>query len=195
MYADPLRRRRLLFIFSVNAYLLRGADIGYLATHVSLTELSSVDVKDIAMDRRRINELLVLSHNIISITLSMLTAHRVMSRHAEIMWLPFDDFCSGCRFAEGEETVIHFLCQCSCLARCKYRIFSSPAFSSGTELSSIKVKSFIKLSDWFSSVKYSCLKFAALVLTNFSLLGLEELDQCRDYLLLWCHNKPLCVLK
>ena len=28
--ADPLRKRRLLSTFSVNAHLLRGADIGYL---------------------------------------------------------------------------------------------------------------------------------------------------------------------
>ena len=53
MDANPLRERRLLFTFFVSVQLLRGADIGYLALHFisfhfSLTELSAIDVKDIA---------------------------------------------------------------------------------------------------------------------------------------------------
>ena len=64
--ADPLRKKKLLHTFFVNVHLLRGADTGYLALQtssawrnyhllmsrlfgspnlVSLTELSSVDVK------------------------------------------------------------------------------------------------------------------------------------------------------
>lgn len=107
------------------------------------------------MDRRRTNQLLGLGRGIISITVAMLTGHCVMGRHAERMRLPFNDFCRGCRSAEEEETVIHFLCQCPSLARCRYRLFGSPFLVSLTELSSIDVKdiaSFIKLSGWFSSV-------------------------------------------
>ena len=45
--ADPLLKRRLLSTYFVNAYLLRGADIGYLIIG-SLTELSFINVKDMA---------------------------------------------------------------------------------------------------------------------------------------------------
>ena len=36
---------------------------------------------------------------------------------AERVWLPFNDFCLGCRSAKEEETVICFLCQCLILLR------------------------------------------------------------------------------
>ena len=45
--ADPLRKRRLLSNFFVSARLLTAVDIGYLAPH-SLTELLSIDIRDIA---------------------------------------------------------------------------------------------------------------------------------------------------
>ena len=43
--ADPLRKRRLLSIFFVNARLLLGTDIGYLSPQF-LTELPSIDIKN-----------------------------------------------------------------------------------------------------------------------------------------------------
>ena len=48
------------------------------------------------MDKRRTNQLLGLSRDIISITMGVLTGHCVMGRHAERMRLPFNDFCRGC---------------------------------------------------------------------------------------------------
>ena len=66
----------------------------------------------------------------------------------EIMRPPFNNYCPGCRSADEEETVIHFLCKCISLARCRYMLLSSLALVSLTELSSIDVKdiaSFIKL--------------------------------------------------
>ena len=74
------------------------------------------------MDGRLTNRLLGLGRNIISITVAMLTGHSVTDRHVERMQLPFNDFCSGCRSTEEEETVIYFLCQCPFLARCSYRL-------------------------------------------------------------------------
>ena len=49
MDAGPLRKRRLLSTFFVTARLLLGVDIGYFGSSflVSLTELSSIDIKDI----------------------------------------------------------------------------------------------------------------------------------------------------
>ena len=47
--ADPLRKRKLFSTFFASAYLSVGVDIGYLAQHfLCLTELSSIDIKDIA---------------------------------------------------------------------------------------------------------------------------------------------------
>ena len=135
-----------------------------------------------SMDKMRTNHLLGLDRNIISITVAMLTGHCVMGRHTERMRLPLNDFCSGCRSAEKEETVIHFLCQCSSLARCRYRLFGTPTLVSLMELSSIDVKdvaSFNKLSGWFSAWDNRALN--VLALTN-----------C---IYLWRHNGPLCVLK
>ena len=52
VFAEPLKKRRLLSNFFVNDHLLQGVDIDYLALQslvlVSLTELFSIDVKDIA---------------------------------------------------------------------------------------------------------------------------------------------------
>ena len=57
-------------------------------------------------------------------------------RHAERMRLPFNNFCREYSSAEKQETVIHFLCQCPSLARCRFRLFGSPALVSFTDLSS-----------------------------------------------------------
>ena len=113
------------------------------------------------MDRTRTNQLLGLGRRIISITAAVLTGHCVVGSHAERMKLPFDGFCRKFRSAEEEETVIHLLCQCPSLARCRCRSFDSPIFISLSQLlSSIDVKdigAFINL-----------------------LPGLVELDRYRD---------------
>ena len=82
-----------------------------------------------SMDRRRTNQLLGLGRNFISIRVVMLTSGK-------------------------DEETIHFLCQCPSLARCRYRLFGSPAVVHLTKLSSIDVKDialFIKLFGWFFS--------------------------------------------
>ena len=87
-----------------------------------------------------------------------------------------------------------FLCPCPSLARCRYRLFGSSTLVSLTEISSIDVNDiaqFIKLSGWFSSLGQSCFNCAALALTNFSLLGSEELGQYRGCV----HNGLPSVLK
>ena len=85
----------------------------------------------------RTNQLLGLGRNVSSIIVAMLTDHCGMGRHAERMQLPSNHFCivSSGRSAEEEETFIHFICQCSPHARCRYRLFGSPIFISLTELS------------------------------------------------------------
>ena len=98
--------------------------------------------------------------------MAILTGHCVLSRHAEIMPLPFNDICRGCRPAEE-----HFLCQSLSVARCIYGIFTL------TKLSSIvimDIASFIKLSGWCSRA-VMCFKSATFALINFSLLGSKEL--------------------
>ena len=78
-----------------------------------------------------------------------------MGRHAEGIGFSFYNFCRGCRSAEEENFLFHFVCQCPFLARCRYKLFGSPFLASLTEPLSINMKaiaSFIKLSGWFSSV-------------------------------------------
>ena len=107
------------------------------------------------MDKRRTNQLLGLRRNVISATVALLTGHCVMGRHAERMGLTFNDFYSGFRSLEEEETVVHFLCQCPFLARHKYRLFGSSFLISLTELSPIDINdipSYIEISGWFSNV-------------------------------------------
>ena len=82
------------------------------------------------MDKRRINQLLGLSGHIISTTLAVLTSHSVMGRYAETMRHPFNEFCRGCRSAEEEETVVHFLCQCLRLLLGIYIDYLDPHFLS-----------------------------------------------------------------
>ena len=84
---------------------------------------------------------------VISITVAMLTGHCVVGRHPERKRLTFSDFCTGCRSAEEEETVIYFLYQCPSLERCRYELFGSPSIDVK------EIASFIKLSDWFVSVE------------------------------------------
>ena len=57
-----------------------------------------------------------------------------MDRHAKRMRLPFNDFYYGCISDVEEETVIYFLCQCSSLARCRYRLFGRYRYCKGTRL-------------------------------------------------------------
>ena len=67
------------------------------------------------------------------------------------IWLPFNDFCHGCRSAGEETTVIY----CISLAKCRYRLLGSSTLVSLIELSSTDVKdiaSFIKLSGWLTNV-------------------------------------------
>ena len=59
------------------------------------------------MDKKRTNQLLGLSREVISTTVAVLTGHCVMGRQAEKMRLPFNDFCCGCRSTEEEETIVH----------------------------------------------------------------------------------------
>ena len=98
--------------------------------------------------------MLDLGRDITSITEAVLTGHCVMGKHAEKMALPFNDFYRGCRSAEEEKVVMHFLHQCPSLTRCRYRLFVSSFLRSLTELSSNDIKdiaSYMKLSG-FSSV-------------------------------------------
>ena len=92
------------------------------------------------MDKRRTNQLLGLSRDVILTTVAVLTGHCVMRRHAERMRIAFNDFCRECRSTEKEETVVHFLYQCPSLARHKYRLFGSSFLVSLTELSSLDIK-------------------------------------------------------
>ena len=92
--------------------------------------------------------------------------------------------CRGCRSAEEEETVIQFLCQCPYLARCRYRLFSSPTLISLTELSSIDIKDIALF-----------IMVLQRGVANFFLLDLEELGQCRGCVFLWRHKGQLCALK
>ena len=82
-----------------------------------------------------------------------------MGRHAERMRLLCSDFYRGYRSAEEEEIVIHFICQCPSLTRCRCRLFGSSFLVRLMKLSSIVIKdiaSYIELSGWFSSVGRSC---------------------------------------
>ena len=99
------------------------------------------------MDKRLTNQLLGLGRDVISTSVAMLTGRCVMGRHSERMRLPLNDFCHGCRSAEKEENVIHFLCQCPSLSRCRYRLFGSPFLHWYQGYSF-----YIELSGWFSSM-------------------------------------------
>ena len=115
--ADPLRKRRLSSTFSVNAHLLRGADIDYLV--LQFWKLDG----------------------------DIIRWHQARNLVYQSLLLVFNDFCRECTSAEEEETVIHFLSQSISLARCRYRLFGSTILVSLTELSYIDVKhivSFIK---------------------------------------------------
>ena len=72
--------------------------------------------------------------------MAVLIGYCVMGRHTERMRFPFNDFCHRSKSAEEEESVIHFLCQCSSLVRFRYRLFDFPFLVSMTELSSIDIK-------------------------------------------------------
>ena len=92
------------------------------------------------MDRRRINQLLGLGRDVISTTVAVLTGHCIIERHAKRKRLAFNNFCRGSKFAEVEETVMHFLFQFPSLSRRRYSLFGSPFIVSLTELSSIDIK-------------------------------------------------------
>ena len=77
--------------------------------------------------------------------------------------------------ADPLRTIIHFLCQCQSLAKCRYRLSGLPTLVNLTELSSIDVKdiaSFIQLSDWFSSVGWMCFKMCSLCIDQLHSPGL-----------------------
>ena len=132
------------------------------------------------MDKKPTNRVLGLGRGISPINVAVLTGHCAMERH---------DFCRGCRSAEEEETVIHFLCPP--LATCRYRLFGSTILVSLTELSSIDVKYIAG----FSARGSRILSGHPLALTNFFFSDLGELGQYRDCVPLWGHNGLLCVLK
>ena len=114
---------------------------------------SAARITWLLMDRRHTNQLLGLGYDVISTTVAVITCYCIVERHAERIRLAFTDFCRGCRSTEEEETVIHFLCQCPSLARCK--LFVYPFLVSLTKLSSGDINhidSYIKITGWFISV-------------------------------------------
>ena len=72
---------------------------------------------------RRHSDQLGLDHKVISITVAMLTCYFVMERYAKRMQLSSNDFCRECKFAEEDDSGIHFLCQYLSLAKCSYGLF------------------------------------------------------------------------
>ena len=88
---------------------------------------------------RRTDQLLIKSDHSITV-----------GRHAERLQLPSKDFCRG--DPRAEFFVIHFLCQCPSLVRCRFRLFGPSFCVNLTEFPSVYIKcmdSFIELLGWF----------------------------------------------
>ena len=117
-----LCRIQYLFKLSITRKFFRHANLCWVNEECC----SAARLTRPSTDRWRTNQLLGLGRNINSIAVAMLTGHCIMGRHAGRIGIPLKEFQRVCRFAEDEEAVIHFPCQCLSLASCRYRLFGSP---------------------------------------------------------------------